>query len=224
MHGCTARKIIVCLLALMLLAAARQASAELIFFAADRSMSVAAHRFEGDSVIVSLRGGGEMTFDRALITRIAPDEVPYDEPPEAADAAPLPAVPALLRTAYDPLIEQSSTQQGIDARLVRAVIQVESGYQPRARSPKGAMGLMQLMPQTARQYRAKNPYDPRTNIEAGTRYLRRLLDQFELPLALAAYNAGEAAVRRFGGIPPFPETQAYVARVLSLSGNLVQLR
>jgi soluble lytic murein transglycosylase-like protein len=96
------------------------------------------------------------------------------------------------------------------------MIQVESAYQPRARSPKGAMGLMQLMPKTARQYQASNPYDPRANIEAGTRYLRTLLDQFELPLALAAYNAGEAAVRRFGGIPPFPETQTYVARVLSL--------
>ena len=78
------------------------------------------------------------------------------------------------------------------------------------------MGLMQLMPQTARQYEAKNPYDPRANIQAGTRYLRRLLDQFELPLALAAYNAGEAAVRRFGGVAPFAETQAYVAKVLSL--------
>ena len=80
MHSCTVRKIIVFVLALMFLAAARQASAELIFFASDRSMSVKSHRFEGDSVIVSLRGGGEMTFDRALITRIAPDEVPYDEP------------------------------------------------------------------------------------------------------------------------------------------------
>ena len=222
MHSCTARKIIVFLLALMLLAAARQASADLIFFAADRSMSVKACRFEGDSVVVSLRGGGEMTFDRALITRIAPDEVPYDEPydepAEVADAAPMSAVSARLmdNTTYDLLIEQASTQHGIDARLVRAVIQVESAYQPRARSPKGAMGLMQLMPQTARQYKAKNPYDPRANIEGGTRYLRTLLDQFELPLALAAYNAGEAAVRRFGGIPPFPDTQAYVAKVLSL--------
>lgn len=224
MHGCTARKSIVFLLALAFLAAARPASAELIFFAADRSMSVNAHRFDGDSVIVSLRGGGEMTFARALITRIAPDEVPYDEPAEVADAAPISAVPAQLSTAYDPLIEQASIEQGIDARLVRAVIQVESAYQPRARSPKGAMGLMQLMPQTARQYNARNPYDPRANVEAGTRHLRALLDQFELPLALAAYNAGAAAVRRFGGIPPFPETQAYVAKVLSLAGNALRLR
>src|SRR5204862_6369346 len=97
-----------------------------------------------------------------------------------------------------------------------AVIQAESAYQPGARSSKGAMGLMQLMPETAIQYQAGNPYDPRANIEAGVKYLRSLLDQFELPLAIAAYNAGEGAVRRFGGIPPFPETQAYVAKVLSL--------
>jgi soluble lytic murein transglycosylase-like protein len=78
------------------------------------------------------------------------------------------------------------------------------------------MGLMQLMPQTAKQYQARNVYDPRSNIEAGVKYLRTLLDQFEVPLALAAYNAGEGAVRRFGGIPPFPETQDYVKKVLAL--------
>jgi soluble lytic murein transglycosylase-like protein len=224
MPCCTARKIVVVLLALMFLAVARQSSAELIFFAGGRTMSVTSHRFEGDSVIVSLRGGGEMTFNRVLLVDITPDEVAYDEPAAPADGSLTASGLLMDSTAYDPIIEHASTQHGVDARLVRAVIQVESGYQPRALSPKGAMGLMQLMPQTARQYQARNPYDPRANIEAGTRYLRTLLDQFELPLALAAYNAGEAAVRRFGGIPPFPETQAYVSKVLSLTGNLVQLR
>jgi hypothetical protein len=220
MRCCLARKIVVVLLALMLLAAARPASAELIFFSAGRSMSVAGHRFDGDSITVSLRGGGEMTFDRGLITMIAPDEVPDPEPEMAGPARP--AAGLIENASYDPLIESASTLHGVPARLVKAMIQVESAYQPRARSQKGAMGLMQLMPQTARQYRAINPYDPRANIEAGTRYLRTLLDQFELPLALAAYNAGEAAVRRFGGIPPFPETQTYVAKVLSLVGGAVQ--
>ena len=204
------------LLALMFLAAARQASAELLFFPGNRTMSVKSHRFEGDQIMVSLRGGGEMTFDRALIVRIGPDEVAYDEPASAsADVAQL-AGRLIDNTAYEPLIQQAAASHGVPVRLVKAVIQTESAYQSRARSPRGAMGLMQLMPQTAKQYQARNAYDPRSNIEAGVKYLRTLLDQFELPLAIAAYNAGEDAVRRFGGIPPFAETQDYVKKVLSL--------
>jgi soluble lytic murein transglycosylase-like protein len=208
------------LFALIALAVATPASAELIFFSEQRSMSVASHRFEDDRIIVSLRGGGEMSFDRALISKITPDEVPYTQDATAdTNAAALPVVESLARagkTAYDPLIESAATKHDVDARIVKAVIQVESAFQPRARSPKGAMGLMQLMPRTARQYKARNPYDPASNIEAGTRYLKTLLDEFELPLALAAYNAGEGAVRRFGGIPPYAETQAYVSKILGL--------
>ena len=226
LHCSTLRKLLVFVLALMFLAAAaRQASAELIFFQGDRSMSVKSHRFEGDTIIVSLRGGGEMSFDRAAITRIGPDEVPYDEPtPQNLDATQITNPELNENTVFEPLIQQASQSHGVDARLLKAVIQAESAYQPRARSSKGAMGLMQLMPATARQFQARNPYDPRTNIEAGTKYLKSLLDRFEVPLALAAYNAGEAAVQRFGGIPPFPETQAYVAKVLALAGGAVQLR
>ena len=209
-----------CLFALVALAIATPASAELIFFGEQRPMSVASHRFEGDRVIVALRGGGEMSFDRALITKIAADEVPYSDDAaadtQAADV-PVSASRGLVEnTAYDPIIESAATRHDVDARLVKALIQVESAFQPRARSSKGAMGLMQLMPTTARQYKARNPYDPTSNIEAGTTYLKRLLDEFELPLALAAYNAGEAAVRRFGGIPPYAETQAYVSKILGL--------
>ena len=211
------------LFALIALLVASPAWAELIFFSEHRSMSVSGHRVEGDRVIVSLRGGGEMSFDRSLITRIAPDEVPYDEHVDAHQRESVePAVSGsalAARTVYDPIIESAAIRHAVDARLVKAVIQVESSFQPRARSSKGAMGLMQLMPTTARQYRARNPYDPVSNIEAGTRYLKRLLDQFELPLALAAYNAGEGAVRRFGGIPPYGETQAYVTKVLALLGT-----
>jgi soluble lytic murein transglycosylase-like protein len=101
-------------------------------------------------------------------------------------------------------------------KLVRAVIQVESAYQPRARSRKGAVGLMQVMPATARQYGVSNPYDPAANIEAGIRHLKALLERFPLALALAAYNAGEATVERFRGIPPYPETRNYVSTILKL--------
>jgi Transglycosylase SLT domain len=209
--------------ALLALTFATPASAELIFFSEQRSMSVASHRFEGDRVIVALRGGGEMSFDRSLIMNIAPDEVSY--PPDAdkvlgdpygALVASTGSLALVGRTDYDRLIDRAATRHEVDARIVRAVIQVESAFQPRARSSKGAMGLMQLMPKTARQYQARNPYDPASNIDAGTKYLKQLLDEFELPLALAAYNAGEGAVRRFGGMPPYAETQAYVSKVLRL--------
>jgi hypothetical protein len=210
------------LFALLALTIATPASAELIFFSEQRSMSVAGHRFEGDRVVVAFRGGGEMSFDRSLITKIAPDEVSYAPDADQAasgtpDIAPSTGSLNLVGTTdYDPIIERAATRHDVDARIVRAVIQVESAFQPRARSSKGAMGLMQLMPKTARQYQARNPYDPASNIDAGTKYLKQLLNEFELPLALAAYNAGEGAVRRFGGIPPYAETQAYVSKVLGL--------
>jgi soluble lytic murein transglycosylase-like protein len=214
-----------CIFALIALAVATPASADLIFFTNDRTMSVASHRVEGDRLIVKLRGGGEMTFDRALITKIGPDEVAYPDEKAAVSQAPvIPVIndgPGLVgKTSYDPVIESASGKHDVDARIVKALIQVESSFNPRARSPKGAMGLMQLMPKTARQYAARNPYDPTSNIEAGTKYLSKLLSEFELPLALAAYNAGEGAVRRFGGIPPYAETQAYVAKILSLLGGV----
>ena len=207
------------LFALIALAIATPASAELIFFSESRSMSVKSHRYEGERIIVSLRGGGEMTFDRSVVLKIAPDEVPYPEDTPATPNEPVQDVAGgvlIEKTAYDSIIESASDRHGVPIRLVKALIQVESAYQPRARSNKGAMGLMQLMPETARQYQARNPYDPTTNIDVGTRHLRALLDKFELPLALAAYNAGESAVRRFGGIPPYGETQAYVSKILGL--------
>ena len=102
--------------------------------------------------------------------------------------------------------------------LVRALIQVESGYRPRARSSRGAMGLMQLMPSTAREYRVRNPFEPKANIEGGIRHLKSLIDRFGVEIALAAYNAGEGAVRKFNGIPPYRETRNYVARILALAG------
>ena len=116
------------------------------------------------------------------------------------------------------LIERHAARRGLDPLLVRALIQVESGYDSRAVSRKGAMGLMQLMPQTAAQLSVVDPFDPEANIRGGTDYLRLMLDRFDkkLSFALAGYNAGPEAVRRYGGVPPYQETRQYVRRVLSL--------
>jgi soluble lytic murein transglycosylase-like protein len=203
----------------------KAAAAELIFFSADRSISVKSYRIEGERIIVQMRGGGEMEFSRSLVTDIRPDEVPDQNAASTGTPAIQNQATAQLfeKTGFDAIIERASSRHGLPARLVKAIIQVESSYDPRARSPKGARGLMQLMPATAREYRARNAFDPAANIEAGTRYLKKLLGRFDLPLALAAYNAGEAAVLKYGGIPPFPETQDYVAKVLSLAGDKILL-
>lgn len=112
------------------------------------------------------------------------------------------------------LIEEAARAYGVDPLLVHSVIQMESNYNPYAVSPKGARGLMQLMPGTARQLGVGNSFDPRENIEAGVRYLKQLQDEYQDDrLALAAYNAGPAAVNRYKQIPPYPETQEYVKRV-----------
>ncbi len=122
---------------------------------------------------------------------------------------------------YDDLIEQHARDQGVRPDLVRAVIQVESGFNPRAVSRKGARGLMQLMPRTAFLLGVRNPFDPAENIRAGVTYLRQLLDKYRNEeLALAAYNAGETAVGRYGNrVPPYRETRDYVRRVRGVSAT-----
>jgi len=117
---------------------------------------------------------------------------------------------------YEPIINSCALQYGVDKSLVKAVIHAESGYDPNAVSSKGASGLMQLMPKTAESLKVSNSFDPKENIRGGVRYLRFLLDTFkgDIPLALAAYNAGLSRVAQYGGIPPFLETRNYVDRVL----------
>jgi soluble lytic murein transglycosylase-like protein len=132
-----------------------------------------------------------------------------------------PAPPARSNPLYEPLIREHASQQGIRADLVRAVIQVESAFNPRAVSPKGAMGLMQLMPSTAAQFGVIDPFNPSENIRAGVSYLRQLLNRYDQneQLALAAYNAGPGAVDKYGNrIPPYKETQNYVTKITNLRG------
>ncbi len=124
---------------------------------------------------------------------------------------------------YEPIIREHASAHSISANLVRAVIQVESAFNPRAISPKGAMGLMQLMPTTAAQYGVIDPFNPAENIRAGVRYLRTLLDKYNNneQLALAAYNAGPTAVGKYGNkVPPYRETQTYVKKITVLNGTL----
>ena len=211
----------------LVLGTAVPASAEIVFLASGQTISIKSHRFDGDSVTLLLRGGGEVTCDRSLIEKIVPDEVPHPEPAgatttpaESQQGALAPIDPAVLeRTPYGEIIATMSEAHGVNPMLVRALIQVESNYRPRARSHKGAMGLMQLMPSTAREYKVRNPYDPAANIAAGVKHLKSLLDKLgTVDLALAAYNAGEGAVKRFKGVPPYRETRNYVSRILSLAG------
>jgi soluble lytic murein transglycosylase-like protein len=128
-------------------------------------------------------------------------------------------------TQYDAIIDDAAVSSALEANLLRAVIVVESGFNSRAVSKRGAVGLMQLMPATASRFGVSNPYDARQNVHAGARYLKFLIDRFgqNVRLALAAYNAGEDAVDRNGGqIPPFSETLAYVPRVLKIYQILVE--
>jgi hypothetical protein len=205
----------------LLITAAAPARAELVFFQSGRAMSVRAIRSDGDDIVLQLRSGGDIHCDKSLIVKVEPDEVEYPEEvlqalPPVARAVLLSAPPAAIPEQYRDLVTRTAAKHGVDPRVVSALIQVESAYHSRAVSPKGARGLMQLMPATGRQYGALDLLDPKVNLEAGIQHLKKLLTRYDLPLALAAYNAGEAAVDRFGGIPPFRETQDYVSRILRL--------
>ena len=207
------------------------AGADIVVFKNGRTMSVKSCQVDGDMATLRLREGGDVTFPAAIVARVEPDEVPYPEPasgsaePGSLDLTAAPAIaPALVpeqvlaARPYADLISSIAATHHVDARLVHAVIEQESNYQPRAKSKNGARGLMQLMPETARQYGVRNSYDPKANLEAGVRHLKDLMSRLDLPIALAAYNAGEATVRRYGGLPPFPETQTYVSNILRRVG------
>lgn len=157
-------------------------------------------------------GGTLVLSDR----RLDPNAESYAVPNAPAFRATRPVVAGAASERFEPVVQEYAARHGLRPDLVRAVIQVESGFNPFARSPKGALGLMQLMPGTARDLGVRNAFDPVDNIRGGTAYLRRLLDRYEgnEELALAAYNAGFDAVDRHGGrVPPYAETQNYVRKV-----------
>jgi soluble lytic murein transglycosylase-like protein len=156
--------------------------------------------------------------------RSAADEVSQYLGRDSAQSASAKIVTANFRGAtatqrdIDSAIEQAAARHNVDPNLVRAVVKVESNFNPNAVSRKGAMGLMQLMPATARQLRVNNPFDPEQNVDAGVRHLKQLLESYggDVRLTLAAYNAGAGAVARNSGVPHYAETQNYVRRITSL--------
>jgi len=164
----------------------------------------------GDRVRLTVEGGA-VEVAAADLASIEPEEI------FAANPAPL-----LLAAPYAELIRAAASRHGVDEKLIANVIAVESNFNPRAVSRKRAQGLMQLMPRTSARFSVTNVFDAAQNIEAGTRYLKELLDRFggDTLLALAAYNAGPDMVARYGGIPPFRETQQYVRRIAALLADL----
>jgi hypothetical protein len=199
-------------------------NAEIISFTNGRTMAVKDYRIDGDTITVTLRQGGEATFNKALVSSIQPSEVPEVEEidgvapapfsPIATVVAQISAVQPLDSRPFAGLIERVALKHGIDPELVHAVVRAESNYQPHAKSHVGARGLMQVMPATGRDFGVRDLYDPEKNLEAGVQYLKFLLARFNHIQAIAAYNAGPATVRKYRGIPPFEETQNYVKKVL----------
>ncbi|HEY2945715.1 MAG TPA: lytic transglycosylase domain-containing protein, partial [Vicinamibacteria bacterium] len=179
------------------------ASADIALLSTGATMKVSAQRLEGDTVVLMLKGGGEVGVPASMLRGVVPDEV-LDEIRPSAEGD------------VERLVAEAAQRHGLDPALVMAVVGVESGFQPQAVSPKGARGLMQLMPRTAREMGVADPFDPAANLDGGSRYLSSLVARFEgdLTKALAAYNAGMGAVARHGGVPPYAETRKYVQRVL----------
>jgi soluble lytic murein transglycosylase-like protein len=192
------------LLGLLLTAPGAGARAEIALLSSGLTLKLEGHRVEDGLLVLVLKGGGEMGIPPDAVRGFVPDEV-LDE------------VAGLAGGDLRDLAAATARRHGLDPDLVTAVVSVESGFRPQAVSPKGAQGLMQLMPKTASSLGVKDAFDPAQNLDGGTRHLGQLLTLYggDLTRALAAYNAGEGAVGRHGGVPPYRETRAYVKKVLA---------
>jgi len=191
-------------------------------------LKVDRYEVQGDLVLLDLAAGGRLTLSIERIDRAVPDEI-VETQPESLPTPPRDRFSLRFEegsgqpdTPYGGPIWETARRWGVNPSLVAAVAQVESRFNARAVSSRGARGLMQLMPATGRRMGLQpgELFDPEKNLNAGTRYLRQLADRFQddLSLVLAAYNAGEAAVVAYGGVPPFRETLAYLRRVYSVLG------
>ena len=217
-------------LAALLLAAAAPAGAELVVLTDASVLKVTAFEVEGDDAVLSFAKGGRMRIPMLRVERVVDDEV-VPEPEKSAAKLERSALDFPVAFAeshaqpvspYGELIFSAAKKHGLNPELVAAVIRAESAFDPRAMSRKGARGLMQLMPATGRRYGVapSELWKPERNIDAGTRYLAFLAKKFDndLPRILAGYNAGEGSVDRYGGVPPYRETQGYVRRILGYLG------
>jgi len=177
--------------------------------AAPASAQIYSWRDANGNLVVSNRRQGSATYEQKSFPVPKAERVRATRYVSADRAKP-----------YEDIIAEHSRTHGVRAELVKAVMQVESAFNPYARSPKGALGLMQLMPATAQQFGVKNPFDPRENVRGGVAYLRQLLDRYENneQLALAAYNAGPGAVDKYGqNVPPYKETRNYVKQISKMT-------
>ncbi len=188
-------------------ALAGTARAEIAVLSNGLTLKLDRHRVEEGQVLLVLRGGGELGVPASLVRGFVPDEVLDELDVPGAD----------LRA----LAVAAAHKHGLDPGLVLAIVSVESGFRPQAVSPKGARGLMQLMPKTAAELGVGDALDPQQNLDGGVRHLGSLLTLYDgdVRRALAAYNAGQGAVSRHNGMPPYAETQAYVEKVLRHYGR-----
>jgi soluble lytic murein transglycosylase-like protein len=191
------------LLGLLLTAPGSGARAEIALLSSGLTLKLDGHRVEDGLLVLALKGGGEMGVPPGAVRGFVPDEV-LDE------------VAGLAGGDLRDLAAATARRHRLDPDLVLAVVSVESGFRPQAVSPKGAQGLMQLMPKTASSLGVADALDPVQNLDGGARHLGQLLTLYggDLTRALAAYNAGAGAVDRHGGVPPYRETRAYVKKVL----------
>lgn len=194
----------IAILATIAACVAPMARADYAVLRSGATIHITSYQEENGRVTLNFSGGS---------AEIAASDLVSIEPEEQFEA--LPAQPADSTEAYADLIHAAASQTGLAENLIRDVIAEESNFNPRAVSRKNAQGLMQLLPETAARYSVANIFDPKQNIDAGAHYLKDLLARYSgnLKLALAAYNAGPDVVDRYAGIPPFPETQKYVARI-----------
>ncbi len=198
------------MLAVFVLASPHLSRAARVVFRDQRVLDVVSVEVQGDLLVLNIGEGNTLTVSVRRVLEILPDPEPELETPEEERE------PWRSRAGpFGDAIAAAAARHRIDPELLLAVALVESGLDPYAVSPKGAVGLMQLMPATSDELSVADPSDPNQNIEAGAAWLKRMLVAFDgdLDLALAAYNAGENAVRRFRGVPPFAETELYIERV-----------